>query len=98
MRLSRIGIIGDYHPGVRSHNALAAAIASAARQLGGGVETSWVITTSLDQDPRRFLSQFNGLWCVPGSPCKNQEGTVAAIRFARETSLLLLTQGALFNI
>lgn len=81
----RIGIIGDFDPEFRSHEATNAAISHAAAALSIHTKVRWLHTTGLSgSDARAVLEQFDGLWAAPGSPYKNMEGALAAIRFARE--------------
>jgi len=80
----RIGLIGDYNRGVGAHLAIPKALALAGARLGGEVSPSWVQTGSLDGKDVRPIADFDGLWCVPGSPYANMAGALHAIRFARE--------------
>lgn len=79
----KIGLIGDYNPIVVAHQAIPTAISLAgkAQQIDVGFE--WVPTDEISSVER--IARFAGLWCVPGSPYRNMEGALHAIRFARET-------------
>jgi CTP synthase (UTP-ammonia lyase) len=86
----RIGIIGDFKGSNPSHLATNEAIQHAASMLSLAVECSWLPTPSLDCAPsgadgkQTLLTQFDGLWCSPGSPYQSMAGALKAIRFARE--------------
>lgn len=81
----RIGIIGDFDPEFRSHVATNAAISHAAAALSIDAEVRWLPTNNLGgPSDRTALGEFDGLWAAPGSPYKNIDGALAAIRFARE--------------
>ena len=78
-----IGLIGDYDAGITAHQAIPEALRLAAADCGVGVELEWVPTDEISRDQR--ISQFDGLWCVPGSPYRSMAGALRAIRFARES-------------
>jgi CTP synthase (UTP-ammonia lyase) len=44
----RIGLIGDFNPGVVAHNAIPQALALAARKVECSVETEWLPTPLLE--------------------------------------------------
>jgi len=80
----RIGILGDFNPGYRSHLATNASLQHAARALGRNVEFAWVPTPSLEQaQPAKVLSDYDGLWASAGSPYRSMRGMLAGIEFAR---------------
>lgn len=81
----RIGLIGDFDPTVTAHQAIPVALRFAAQSVGRTMEPTWVHTATLGRDPSHQLSAFAALWCVPASPYENEEGALAAIRFARES-------------
>lgn len=86
----RVGLIGDYNREVTAHIAIPRSLAMAAPKAGYSVEGTWVETRDLDEDAGDQLADFDGLWCVPGSPYANMTGVLAAIRYARETRLPFL--------
>jgi CTP synthase (UTP-ammonia lyase) len=79
----RIGLIGDYDAGITAHQAIPEALRLAADERGIAVEFEWVPTDQIRTAQR--ISQFDGLWCVPGSPYRRMDGALLAIRFARES-------------
>ena len=52
-------------------------------------EPVWIHTASINGDAEQF-ADFDGIWCVPASPYANEDGTIAAIRFARENGVPFL--------
>jgi len=81
----RIGILGDFHPEYRSHNATNDALQHAAAKLGMRVESEWVPTPALVQaNANEVLAGFDGLFASAGSPYESMEGMLRGIRFARE--------------
>lgn len=76
----RLALIGDYNPDVIAHQAIPVALQQAADTLGLGLHVEWLGTDALPSS----LHGFDGFWCVPGSPYRDTEGALRAIRFARE--------------
>jgi CTP synthase (UTP-ammonia lyase) len=80
----RIGILGDFNPAFRSHDATNDSLQHAAKKLGYPVESEWVSTPSLlEPDRKPSLESFDGLWAAPGSPYKSFDGMLKGIEFAR---------------
>ncbi len=52
--------------------------------LGADVAYQWVSTEKIDDS---FFETFDGLWVAPGSPYKNMDRTLWAIRYARENDV-----------
>src|SRR6188768_539748 len=81
--MARIALIGDYRPQVVAHGAIPQALDLARKSTGRALEWEWIGTEALVDAPRQ-LADYTGVWCVPGSPYRNIDGALAAIRFARE--------------
>lgn len=77
-----IALVGDYDPHITAHRAIPLALNSAARELGRDLKCAWVDTRNI-QAPAK-LHAFDGIWCTPGSPYRNMDGALLAIRYARE--------------
>ena len=80
----RIGLIGDFHPAKQAHQAIPRAVELAATDLGCQAELTWLPTAQIGHEGEAALAEFDGLWCVPGSPYESMEGALRGIRFARE--------------
>ena len=81
---TRIGILGDFNPEFRSHQATNDAIQHAAAKIGVPVESEWIPTPSLmDDGAKKKLEGFDGLWASAGSPYKSFDGMLKGIEFAR---------------
>ena len=78
----RIALIGDYDPQVTAHQAIPVALGMAAEHTGLNVQFQWLGTDVITADTP--LENFDGFWCVPASPYRNEDGALRAIRFARE--------------
>jgi CTP synthase (UTP-ammonia lyase) len=87
-RTVTIGLIGDYAETVLAHQAIPPALRFAADELGTAVEFEWVPTEQVTSPAR--LARFDGLWCVPATPYRSTEGTLLAIRHARESAIPFL--------
>ena len=82
MRNLQVGLIGDRDDGVVAHRAIPLALEMAADACGVTVEPAWVPTDQVGGGGA--LAEFDGLWCVPASPYRSEDGALAAIRVARE--------------
>jgi len=79
-----IALLGEYTPTFPPHAATNAAIEHSRNLLGVDINATWVSTE--DIDPTLF-EQYSGLWVAPGSPYKNMELMLWAIRYARENNI-----------
>lgn len=79
-----IVLLGEYSPAFPPHVSTDAAIEHSRRLLGVDLSTTWVSTEDID---RKVLGRYSGLWVVPGSPYKNMDNTLRAIRYARENRI-----------
>jgi CTP synthase (UTP-ammonia lyase) len=84
-------ILADFDPNSKSHVATNQAIGHSMADLGIEVEHRWIDTIELSK-PAVFdsLGGVSGIWIGPGSPYRNMDGVLAAIRFARERGIPLL--------
>ena len=85
-----VGLIGDYQPEVKAHQAIPRALALAGIELGIAVEPIWLATPRLEGDVRKLLAGFDRLWAVPATPYDSMEGALNAIRYAREQQVPFL--------
>jgi CTP synthase (UTP-ammonia lyase) len=83
----KIGLVGDRSDKVRAHGAIPRALEGAARLAGLDVTHAWFPTAALAGGAGDEFDEFNGIWCVPGSPYASMQGALAAIRYARECSV-----------
>ncbi len=78
----RIALIGDSDATIPAHQAIPLALRNAANVLDNPVLFTWLATDELTDATK--LEDFDGIWCVPGSPYRDMDGALRAIRFARE--------------
>src|SRR6202035_4407938 len=74
----RVALVGDLNQQQKAHQAIPKALSAAP---DSPVESVWVPTESVGKDEP--LTNFDGIWCVPGMPYRNTDGVLAAIRHAR---------------
>jgi CTP synthase (UTP-ammonia lyase) len=84
MPAATIALIGEFDPAFPPHPATEAAVTHAVGALGVNVRTEWLPTDEIEVPA---LSRYEGLWIAPGSPYKNFENTLEAIRAAREQAI-----------
>ncbi len=89
MKRIRIALVGDFDEKIHTLVALNKSIDHAKQSLSFELNAEWVPTVEVD----KILSASNyydGIWIVPGSPYKNDEGVLAVIRKAREKNIPIL--------
>jgi CTP synthase (UTP-ammonia lyase) len=79
--MKRIGILGDFNASNPTHLATDAAIRHSAALLGSPAESQWVATDDVSPG---IVEDFEGVWISPGSPYRNMQRVLEAIRYARE--------------
>lgn len=79
-----VAIIGEYSPAFAPHLETDAALCHSAFARGLEVDAIWLSTSGLDESR---LREFQGIWIAPGSPYKDMEGALRAIRLAREMGI-----------
>lgn len=79
-----IALLGEYTPTFPPHASTNSAIEHSRKILDADISVTWVSTA--DVDPKLF-ERYSGIWVAPGSPYKNMEKTLWAIRHARENNI-----------
>ncbi|WP_017622778.1 CTP synthase C-terminal region-related (seleno)protein [Nocardiopsis chromatogenes] len=77
---ARIALVADRSPHVRAHTRVPALLEGLRRHEGLLADAYW-ISTEEAADPR--IERFDGIWLLPGSPYRSEEGALAAVRAAR---------------
>jgi CTP synthase (UTP-ammonia lyase) len=80
----KIALIGDYDKAKLAHQSIPPAIQLSANALKLPVEAVWINSGQINLDA---LTQFSGIWCVPGSPYQARDKVLDSIRFARESAM-----------
>jgi CTP synthase (UTP-ammonia lyase) len=80
-----VGVVGDFDPKNPSHRATNLVLSHV------GLAHEWIGTEQLVSGQiEPLLSPFSGLLIAPGSPYRNMEGALSAIRLARERGVPLV--------
>ncbi len=79
-----IALLGEYTPTFPPHVSTDAAINHAQQLLDVDITANWVSTEDIDL---RLFERYSGIWVAPGSPYKNMDKTLWAIRYARENKI-----------
>lgn len=85
--MKRIAIIAEYDPDYEPHVATERAIRHSAESLELQIEYQWVSTQDISKS---LFTEYDALWVGPGSPYKNMDNTLGAIKNAREHDIPLL--------
>jgi CTP synthase (UTP-ammonia lyase) len=86
----RILLVGDFSDSVIAHGFIPRALALASAKAGAEVSYRWLPTEQITSGDSLLAANANGIWCVPGSPYRNMEGVLSAIRHAREKKIPFL--------
>jgi CTP synthase (UTP-ammonia lyase) len=79
-----IAIIGEYNPTFPPHISTNVAIKHSCSASGHDVDGVWVSTEEID---KTLFERFSGIWVAPGSPYRNMDQALWAIRYARENGV-----------
>lgn len=79
-----VALLGEYTPTFPPHVSTIAAFEHSCNLLNADLTARWVSTE--DITPSLF-KHYSGIWVAPGSPYKNMEKTLWAIRYARENMI-----------
>jgi CTP synthase (UTP-ammonia lyase) len=80
----RIALLAEYDAAFPPHPATSAALSHAANHLGMEVTGEWISTERIDI---AALAEYSAIWIGPGSPYKNLQMTLGAIRYARQNGV-----------
>jgi len=82
MGARRIALVGDRSDAITAHRAIPLALGLAAESLAQPLSFDWLASDALPDDAA--LAAYDGIWCVPGSPYRDMDAVLRAIRVARE--------------
>lgn len=83
-RAASIAIIGDFNPKWDHHLMIDESLRHAASHLKVEVDSRWIPTDSIEDNSKKLLEGFDGIWISSGSPYKSMDGALRSIQFARE--------------
>jgi CTP synthase (UTP-ammonia lyase) len=79
--MKSLALLGEFIPTFQPHVATNAAIEHSCTSLHTTVEGVWVSTDAIDTT---LFERFSGIWVAPGSPYRDMDKTLWAIRYTRE--------------
>lgn len=79
-----IALLGEYDPTFPPHASTNEAIRHSLRYLGTEIAAHWVSTEDVDA---KLFDRYSGIWIAPGSPYRNMNKTLWAIKHARENGI-----------
>ncbi|MCX6157163.1 MAG: CTP synthase [Ignavibacteriae bacterium] len=82
----KIAILGDFNPSYSTHHALNDSIRQVRKIFKTDIQFDWISTDTLNFN-EALKNIYCGLWIAPGSPYKNMENVLNAIKFARENHI-----------
>jgi CTP synthase (UTP-ammonia lyase) len=82
----KIAILGDFNPFYSTHHALNDSIRDARNVFKTDIQFDWISTETPDVNVA-LKNIYCGLWIAPGSPYKNMDNVLYAIKFARENNI-----------
>jgi CTP synthase (UTP-ammonia lyase) len=85
-RMATIALVGDRSPSVRAHARIPLLMEALRRRDDLVLDPYWVPSEAAHEG----LDGFAGIWVVPGSPYRDREGALAAVRTARERGIPFL--------
>lgn len=83
---THIAILGDFNPEYATHHALNDSIRQIVKRSDEELQFDWIGTDIFDFK-RSFAKLYSGLWIAPGSPYRNMQNVLNAIRYTRENNI-----------
>jgi CTP synthase (UTP-ammonia lyase) len=80
----KVALLGEYTPTFQPHISTNLAIKHSCSLLSVDIEGDWVSTDNISDS---LFDDYSGIWVAPGSPYKNMDKTLLAIRYARENGI-----------
>ncbi|MER0445822.1 hypothetical protein ABR738_14845 [Streptomyces sp. Edi4] len=87
MNTTRIALVGDRSPDVRSHTRVPLLLDALRECEGLDLDAYWIPTEEAEE---HGVGGFDAVWLLPGSPYRSETGALAAVRTAREERIPFL--------
>lgn len=84
---THLALVGDRSPHVRSHVRIPDLLTTLRERDHLDLDAYWLATDEVDE---RTVAGFDGVWLLPGSPYRSEEGAMTAVRTARERGIPFL--------
>ncbi|GAA1986189.1 CTP synthase C-terminal region-related (seleno)protein [Kitasatospora viridis] len=82
---ARLALVGDRSANVRSHTNIPGLLDQLAERHRLAIDAYWIPT-----EEGAEVAGFDGVWLLPGSPYRSEQGALAAVRTAREQDIPFL--------
>ncbi|GAA4687385.1 CTP synthase C-terminal region-related (seleno)protein [Phytohabitans rumicis] len=86
--MNRLALVGDRSPAVRSHVRIPHHLDALRQRDRIDLDAYWIPTEDITSADA--LDGFDGIWLLPGSPYRNEDGAITAVRAARERGIPFL--------
>lgn len=84
--LYKIALLGDFNPAYSTHHALNDSIRQVTKLFADEIQFDW-IGTDIFNCKTAFTNLYKGLWIAPGSPYKDMQQVLDAIKYVRTNSI-----------
>ena len=84
--LYKIAILGDFNPAYSTHHALNDSIRQVTKLFMDEIQFDW-IGTDIFNCKTAFSNLYKGLWIAPGSPYKDMQQVLDAIKYVRTNNI-----------
>jgi CTP synthase (UTP-ammonia lyase) len=84
--LYKIAILGDFNPAYSTHHALNDSTRKVNKLLDDEIQFDWIATDTFNA-ATAFNNLYSGLWIAPGSPYKDMQRVLDAIKYVRTNNI-----------
>jgi CTP synthase (UTP-ammonia lyase) len=81
--IDKIAILGDFNPIHATLHALNDSTRAIQKKLNKDIQFDWIATDTFNTQVVFEKQNYKGLWVAPGSPYKDMDNVIAAIRYCR---------------
>jgi CTP synthase (UTP-ammonia lyase) len=85
-----IALVGEYTPSFLPHAKTVEVLGHMQTLLAQPIRGDWLSTAELAGAAEDRLASYDAVWIAPGSPYRNMQGALDAIRYARQCQMPLL--------
>lgn len=85
--IQKIAILGDFNPSFQTHHALNDSIRTYLNIYNNNIQFDWIATDVFDCKVVFEKQNYLGLWIAPGSPYKDMNNVLKAIKYIRENNI-----------
>lgn len=85
--IQKIAILGDFNPAHSTLHALNENTRNIQKKLNVDIQFDWISTDIFNNKLVFETQKYSGLWIAPGSPYRDMENVLNAIKFTRENNI-----------